>query len=1451
MMLPGADKFVVTSTGFPSKERNALKYRLQQLGITYSGELVHGNGGTTHLLCYRLLDAFGSPKYNCALAWGVRIVSYNWIYESCSAGRLLPVGDFKTDSTLRDDQLLAADVQLAQAAEQQHLCRLSDSIHQVVEPKPRSSQDGPTLPHARLPLSPLPPNFVRASQLKPHISHQGPDQDCSMSPGQHQAEADGPPRTTLPVHPTSASHDAFTFATPTHRHNPAHPSSPSLEAPSRCVGNLETARAVLAFDADPCLPTAHDARRPHARFASMQAHSAHQAQPATGTEQGRLQPHTQPKGCLAQCLASEVPAAVQTSLDRLHLGRRGKAEGSLGAGASLHPGSIDDIIPPTPGADYDSWQHGIVVAGTQGNLAPTQARQQVHVLPPGTSVCSLPDFWHHTLCLASCAIALTCLHSPSDGGRDPPVRSPGPLPASEPASPSLSFPRRPDPAAHTPSPMATSPLPRTCPTSPMQSSPPPYPYAYPPSPMALSPAPPMSPSPPTPAAAAQHQPSHASSPMVLSPSPYATPPTHLSSGEAIDLVTPAACVARLAAAQPSGPGGPVLGGPITAASQQHSNRLHGAACAVSDAGDVAARDVDGMGPLTSRLQRVLLREAASQAAGQAHSQLHGASLGRQQQGQQACEGGVGGGGAGIGRGPMAAVHRDQQRSTAPGAPAAAATAVCGLLAGEQAATGSVGHNPTPPDAPSASAPSSSIDKQSRHTHGPATASTPASSSAPRVTPADTCQQPEAQASQAGSAQLATAPVHSATAVRVGRRLVRNSTAPPESSQQSKRLSDGGQASQGGDRDLSQQQQQQQQRQQQRQQRQQQDEEDEGMRELEDDVSDCGESNGARAGVCDRTAGTMRMGKGAGAGCSAAGAAVLRVGGRGVAAAGVALKDAGHDRPDGAGAGAEQMDTGGSSLGNGPMPGNSVQASSNQHTTTQPATPSSGTHSLKPSSQLKPGCPTPVPVSALEPASRLKPGLPMPTAPSALEPVVLGAAGHVTVRSRHGRNTPNKAADSHTPGGCVTMDAGTVSDSARIVPARHPDARPSIPKAAPTSRGTANYDGIAVKQEMTGGAEQLPRAGVKPQAVHHSSATPARPSSAVAALVARVTAASSSASSSKAAPPAAAAVVIKAERRSVTPEAAGQGMGTGPMHGAETIARVLGGRSAALTPLDPAMALAITPLQPGASGFAEEAGDSPCSTFDSRRQSPDQRGRDTRAVDDDDDETDEDDSSAGLGAQGAALPGHAQHEGLSMFLRKTLLASRSAPGLSGGGLVTVVKGLSRPTRSNTVREVHTGVHIKTVEFAEQIQIESLQLLINCRDRSRRTHCPIVILKDGVSGDTRAAVMEPYALYKLPSGEWWVEGYRFYTAADIQSLATASSTTLHLPTDFHCKHELLRDTDRLHARLSEVIGELAVMRTKKLPSKWARGERPAFCRYVFDATLRVVLTDQPATDFIIGA
>lgn len=51
----------------------------------------------------------------------------------------------------------------------------------------------------------------------------------------------------------------------------------------------------------------------------------------------------------------------------------------------------------------------------------------------------------------------------------------------------------------------------------------------------------------------------------------------------------------------------------------------------------------------------------------------------------------------------------------------------------------------------------------------------------------------------------------------------------------------------------------------------------------------------------------------------------------------------------------------------------------------------------------------------------------------------------------------------------------------------------------------------------------------------------------------------------------------------------------------------------------------------------------------------------------------------------------------------------ATGHGSGYTITVIKGLSRPTRSNTVREIHTGVSIKTVEFAEQIQVREVEHL----------------------------------------------------------------------------------------------------------------------------------------------
>lgn len=101
-----------------------------------------------------------------------------------------------------------------------------------------------------------------------------------------------------------------------------------------------------------------------------------------------------------------------------------------------------------------------------------------------------------------------------------------------------------------------------------------------------------------------------------------------------------------------------------------------------------------------------------------------------------------------------------------------------------------------------------------------------------------------------------------------------------------------------------------------------------------------------------------------------------------------------------------------------------------------------------------------------------------------------------------------------------------------------------------------------------------------------------------------------------------------------------------------------------------------------------------------------------------------------------------------------------------------------------------------------------IVINIRDRSRRMSCPIITLAapssgGAASGPAAAApaavcICEPYAVYRLPSGEWWLEFYRFHSLRDIQALATATGATLHLPRDFDGRWELLRDVDRSHCR-----------------------------------------------------
>lgn len=52
---------------------------------------------TTHLVCKRVIDAVGTPKYLRAMEWGIPVVSYHWILDSIKEGELQPTSNYKTD----------------------------------------------------------------------------------------------------------------------------------------------------------------------------------------------------------------------------------------------------------------------------------------------------------------------------------------------------------------------------------------------------------------------------------------------------------------------------------------------------------------------------------------------------------------------------------------------------------------------------------------------------------------------------------------------------------------------------------------------------------------------------------------------------------------------------------------------------------------------------------------------------------------------------------------------------------------------------------------------------------------------------------------------------------------------------------------------------------------------------------------------------------------------------------------------------------------------------------------------------------------------------------------------------------------------------------------------------------------------------------------------------------
>ena len=168
-----------------------------------------------------------------------------------------------------------------------------------------------------------------------------------------------------------------------------------------------------------------------------------------------------------------------------------------------------------------------------------------------------------------------------------------------------------------------------------------------------------------------------------------------------------------------------------------------------------------------------------------------------------------------------------------------------------------------------------------------------------------------------------------------------------------------------------------------------------------------------------------------------------------------------------------------------------------------------------------------------------------------------------------------------------------------------------------------------------------------------------------------------------------------------------------------------------------------------------------------------------------------------------------------------------------------------------------------------QLEPLGITIVCKERSKRTMCPLVMLRPaaaysvgGGDGGTSAAsslgaaaatasAVEPFTAY-LKGGEWWLEFSRLLTVREAAAAGDGGdgSRGVALPPGLVPEHELLRALQREHCRLADVCGEVAVLRTKKLPARLASAAGGAlYQRYVWDMETRHVLTDAPASEFVL--
>eukprot|EP00887_Chlorella_sp_A99_P007346 scaffold2.g7346.t1 len=185
--------------------------------------------------------------------------------------------------------------------------------------------------------------------------------------------------------------------------------------------------------------------------------------------------------------------------------------------------------------------------------------------------------------------------------------------------------------------------------------------------------------------------------------------------------------------------------------------------------------------------------------------------------------------------------------------------------------------------------------------------------------------------------------------------------------------------------------------------------------------------------------------------------------------------------------------------------------------------------------------------------------------------------------------------------------------------------------------------------------------------------------------------------------------------------------------------------------------------------------------------------------------------------------------------------------AAGGGVVALKLLQRPPRNNCVA------------FAEAVHIPELGLQLSSKDKKTAAALrrpPGAGAEGGAGGaGEEPALAEPCTFYRVPSGAWFLEFHRYFTAAQAEAAAAAAGCRLALPAGFDRSMELVKSVEREYAPLADVVGGQAVKKVKTsggAPMLSLRGSRSRsyFWRWALDPRTGRLLTDQPASDFLLG-